>query len=80
MATTAAHTKTKKAAPKKQRTSDVAAAKKVATAVAKKVKKSHGVGGILSAVLVPVATVAIGYGLAKYYGINVPSKVLSLVK
>lgn len=56
---------------------------KETAAVAKKAKKGLGtkkIAGILGAVLVPLATVAIGYGLTKYYGINVPTKVMSLVK
>lgn len=73
MTTTAASKKTKKAAPKKL----IPAAKSAAKDVT---HKGRRIAGILSAVLVPVATVAIGYGLSRYYGVNLPTKVMSLVK
>lgn len=77
MATTAANKKTKKATPKKL----IPQAKKAVRSATKDVThKGRNIAGILSAVLVPVATVAIGYGLSRYYGINLPTKVMSLMK
>lgn len=77
MATAAANKKTKKATPKKlagKAKSEVKAAAKDVT------HKGRNIAGILSAVIIPVATVAIGYGLSRYYGINLPTKVMSLMK
>lgn len=81
MTTTAATKKTKKATPRKVVPQAKKAVKSAAKDVAKDVThKGRNLAGILSAVLVPVATVAIGYGLSRYYGINLPTKVMSLMR
>lgn len=78
MATTATTRKGKKTVTAKKAVH--AAQTEVKSAAKKATRKGKNIAGILGAVLVPVATVAIGYGLSRYYGINMPAKMLGLLK
>lgn len=69
--------KTTKTTPKKGASKAKTPAKAATEGITHNGRK---MAGIIGAILVPVATVAIGYGLSRYYGINLPTKVMSLMK